>query len=115
MGRDLTQEDVIKYSKIASIVIGVILVIAIAVSMVNKGRKIEVNLKVGDTYSIMNVEPDKSVDMNETDGVVSYTITSKREDGFTDFDITAQKAGKITIKVKDSAGNKYKYKVRVSE
>ena len=115
MGRDLTREEVIKYSKIASIVIGIIIVVAIIFSITGTARKIDVKLKVGDSYSIMNVEPDKSVDMSETDGVVSYTITSKKENGITDFDVTAQKAGKITIKVKDSAGNKYKYKIRVSE
>ena len=108
MGRDLTREDIIKYSKITSIVVGIIIVVVIIFSITNKARKIDVNLKVGDIYSIMNVEPDKSVDMSETDGVISYTVTSKREDGLTDFDVTAQKAGKITIKVKDSAGNKYK-------
>lgn len=115
MGRELTKEDIIKYCRIIGCVLIIITALIVAISAASSARTIKVNISVGDSYDIINVKPDKSVDMEDVDGIVRYTVTRQDGDGLTDFTITAQKKGKVTIKAKDSAGNKYKYKVRVTE
>lgn len=103
-----------KYCKIFGLILVIILAIGITIHIYNSGRIIEVEMSVGDTYAIVNVVPDDDIDMSDLSGNITYTVTRMGENGLTDFTITAEKAGKETIKVEDAHGNKYKYKIRIS-
>lgn len=115
MGKELSNEEVKRYFAVLVSVILIVVGIVSALIIYKSSKTIEVDLKIGESYTIANVFPDEGVDMTKPDGIVTYSIVSKDNDGLTTFNITAEQKGKVTIKVEDEEGTGYKYSVRVKE